>query len=764
MSIIVEGGCGAFRPLGLATPMQLSIPTATRVSPLRPPVPQRPPKPTVARAGHEHFVQFYESDEFLVTSVGQYLAAGLRENSAVVAIATSSHLQGLSAYLSNIGFDVVAQAAVGRYVPLDAAETLQKFMVGGVPNAAAFEQHIGSRVASLTANGRSLRAFGEMVALLWAEGNIEGAIRLEELWNALALRHSFELFCAYPIKGFGSDASQRPFLHICQAHSRVLPAETFAAPASTDDANLRAIAILQQKAAALETEVVERQRTEERLRRREAELTNLLENTSIGIHWVDESGIVVWANAAELSLLGYSAEEYIGQDIRKFHVDQARITDILARLKRGERLTNQEALLRCKDGTLRTVLIDSNALWDGDRFVHTQCFTRDVTGERFAEEASQHLAAIVESSDDAILSKNLDGIILSWNKGAERIFGYTPDEVIGQPITILIPPDRLGEEPQILAQLRRGERIDHFETVRRRKDGTLLDISVTVSPMRDSSGRIVAASKVARDISDRRRIEKALEAAREELTHANEELEQRVQERTASLREAVAQMEEFSYTVSHDLRAPLRGMQVYSQALLEDYGSTLDPEARHFLARIAENAARLDKMVTDVLTFSRVSRAEVQLQTIPLDKLVRDVIQQYPAMQPPRAVIDVAGLHPVHGHEPSMIQIISNLLNNSVKFVAPGVTPHVRVWTEVAADHVRLFVRDNGIGIKPAHHQRLFRMFERVHPDLPYEGTGVGLAIVRKAANRMGGDVGLMSDGSTGTLFWVQLPAAKGTT
>jgi PAS domain S-box-containing protein len=740
--------------------MHLSTPTATRVSP-RTPASHRSP-PTTTRPPHDHLVQFYESDEFLVTSVGQYLAAGLRASSAVIAIATEAHLQAIRAYLSNIGFDVAAQASAGRYVAIGASEMLAKFMIDGVPSAVAFDEHIGERVAALTAGGRPLRAFGEMVALLWSDGNVEGAVRLEELWNTLALRHAFELFCAYPIKGFASSASQRPFLHICQAHSRVLPAETFSASPSSSDANLRAIAILQQKAAALEAEVVERARAEEKLRRREAELTSLLENASIGVHWVDEKGFIVWANAAELSLLGYSAEEYVGQDIRKFHVDQSGIADILARLKRGERLINQEALLRCKDGTFRTVLIDSNALFDGDRFVHTQCFTRDVTGARFAEEASQHLAAIVASSDDAILSKNLDGIILTWNKGAERIFGYKPDEVIGKSITILIPPGRLDEEPQILAQLRRGERIDHFETVRRRKDGRLLDISVTISPVKDSSGRIVAASKVARDISERKLIEKALEATRDELTRANEELEQRVQERTASLREAVAQMEEFSYTVSHDLRAPLRGMQVYSQALLEDYGSGLDPEARHCLARIAENATRLDKMVTDVLTFSRVSRAEVQMRTIALDKLVRDVIQQYPAMQAPRAVIDVAGLHSVHGHEPSLTQIVSNLLNNAVKFVAPGVTPHVQVWTETTGGNVRLFVRDNGIGIKPEYQGRLFRMFERVHPDLPYEGTGVGLAIARKAANRMGGEVGLSSDGITGALFWVQLPGAKG--
>jgi PAS domain S-box-containing protein len=744
--------------------MQFSPPTARRVSGSATPRPINPKDPGRGSPGArcDHVVQFYEQDDYLITSVTRYVVEGLRQNGSIVVIATEAHLQALARKVADAGIDVDALVESGQYLPMDAAAALANFMFDGVPDPKLFDQTIGSLIAKIAANGGSLRAFGEMVALLSAEGNADGAIRLEELWNGLAARYAFDLFCAYPIKGFAADEACHRFLHICEAHSRVLPAESFRSTSTSDDEHLRAIAILQQKAVALEAEVLERKRVEQKLRMRESELTALLENTSLGLHWVDQRGIILWANTAELAMLGYQAAEYIGRPIRDFHADADDIEEVLYRLKRGERIRNHEARLRCRDGSLKLVLIDSNGLWDGDRFVHTQCFTRDVTNERLAEQAKEHLAAIVESSDDAILSKSLEGIITTWNKGAERIFGYTPDEVIGRPITILIPPERLDEEPKILSKLRRGERIDHFETVRRRKDGTLLDISVTVSPIRDRNGRVIGASKVARDITDKKRSEKALEAAKRELARTNEELELRVQERTASLREAIAQMEEFSYTVSHDLRAPLRGMQVYSQALLEDYSAALEPEARHCLTRINENASRLDKMVMDVLTFSRISRSEVQLQTVALDRLVRDIVQQYPAMHPPRAIIDIGSLHPVHGHEPSLTQIVSNLLNNAVKFVAPGVCPHVRVWTEVMGPSVRLLIRDNGIGIKPEYQDRLFRMFERVHPDLPYEGTGVGLAIVRKAANRIGGEVGVASDGITGALFWVQLPAAKG--
>lgn len=496
------------------------------------------------------------------------------------------------------------------------------------------------------------------------------------------------------------------------------------------------------------------------LRRRELELRALVETLPYGLHWADAEGTILWANRAELDMLGYSEAEYVGRSSRDVFIEPQVFESIVDRLSRREAVRDQEARLRCRDGSVKTVLFDATGLWEDGRFLHSQCVMRDVTEQRRAEELVRHAAAIVEWSDDAIVSKNLDGIIRSWNRGAERIFGYSAQETIGRPITLLLPPERLEEETRILARLRRGERIDHLETVRVKKDGTRIDVSLTISPVKDATGRIVGASKIARDITDRKRSEAALEETRRQLARANEELEARVAERTASLREAIAQMEEFSYTVSHDLRAPLRGMLGYSQALLEDYGPSLKPEMRLWLKRIAENAQRLDKMVTDILTFSRIGRAELQVERVHLDRLVRDIVTQYPGMLPPRAFIEIEPLLDVRGHEPSLIQVVSNLLNNAVKFVRPGVRPVVRVWTETHGESVRLLVRDNGIGIRAEYRDRLFRMFERVHPDLEYEGNGVGLAIVRKAANRMGGEAGVESDGENGSTFWVQLPRA----
>jgi signal transduction histidine kinase len=236
-----------------------------------------------------------------------------------------------------------------------------------------------------------------------------------------------------------------------------------------------------------------------------------------------------------------------------------------------------------------------------------------------------------------------------------------------------------------------------------------------------------------------------------------------VNERTASLREAIAQMEEFSYTVSHDLRAPVRAMQCYAEVLMEDYGAQLDDHAKRYLDRIIRGGTRMDRLIQDILTYSRLSRREIHLQPVSLDKLTREIIRQYldlGSSAPPD--ISVEGqLLSVFGHEASLSQAISNLLNNAIKFVPSGKTPQVRVRTERRDGDVRLWIEDNGIGIKPEYQHRLFNVFERVHPEKNYEGTGIGLAIVRKAAERMGGKAGLESDGVTGSRFWIQLPAAE---
>ena len=246
------------------------------------------------------------------------------------------------------------------------------------------------------------------------------------------------------------------------------------------------------------------------LRRSEAVLRNFIETSTIGLHWVGADGTILWVNQAELDLLGYAREEYVGRNIAEFHADEPVINDMLGRLSRGETLRDYPARLRHSDGSIRHVLVNSSVLFEDGKFVHTRCFTRDVTALKQEQEANLLLAAIVDCCDDAIISEDLTGRITSWNRGAERIFGYTAQEAIGQPVMMLIPDDRREEEVQIFARLLRGEPVDHFETIRRRKDGKLLNISLTISPVRDRQGRVIGGSKTARDITESKRAEEAI--------------------------------------------------------------------------------------------------------------------------------------------------------------------------------------------------------------------------------------------------------------
>jgi signal transduction histidine kinase len=243
---------------------------------------------------------------------------------------------------------------------------------------------------------------------------------------------------------------------------------------------------------------------------------------------------------------------------------------------------------------------------------------------------------------------------------------------------------------------------------------------------------------------------------------AEELLERTVAERTASLKETIGELEAFSYSVSHDLRSPLRAMQGYAKALLEDCGHKLEAEHQRYLERIVRGANRLDRLTLDVLAYSRLSRREFQPNAIQLEKLMADILDQYPQFGPFRSNIHIQlPLHAVLGHEAYLTQCISNLLGNAVKFVPNGKRPEVRVWTEEVGGAVRLNVEDNGIGIAPEHRDRMFQMFGRVHHDRVYEGTGIGLAVVRKAVEKMGGSVGYESELGKGSRFWIELPKAS---
>lgn len=250
--------------------------------------------------------------------------------------------------------------------------------------------------------------------------------------------------------------------------------------------------------------------------------------------------------------------------------------------------------------------------------------------------------------------------------------------------------------------------------------------------------------------------------AEEKMQQLNRELEDRIAERTAALAATVGELEAFSYSVSHDMRAPLRAMHGYAQILLEQYpGKVLDETAADFLSRIARSAARMDLLIQDVLNYTKVLRGHVTVEPVDIERLIADAIDTHPEWREPNVRIEVIGRIPkVLGNDALLMQCVSNLLSNAIKFVTPGVAPHVKIRPQQIGADVRIWFEDNGIGIAEQDHSRIFRMFERIHPASDFEGTGIGLTIVRKAIERLNGQVGFESTPGQGSKFWMQLPKA----
>ena len=306
----------------------------------------------------------------------------------------------------------------------------------------------------------------------------------------------------------------------------------------------------------------------------------------------------------------------------------------------------------------------------------------------------------------------------------------------------------------------------------------LLGLAATVAFSRTITGPLAELSEAAEDmaagdysrhVTVRRKDEVARLAENfnlmmDRVRDSTTTLEDRVRERTRELQERNDDLEAFGYSISHDLRAPLRAMQGFSQIILEDYGDKLDDKGRQHAGRIVTAAKRMDELIRDLLAYSRLSRTNLETAPVSLENVVKEAMAQLEAeMQKAGAHVQVTEPLPsVRGHLSTLSQVVANLLGNSVKFVRPGLAPEVRVRAEARNGHVRLWVEDNGIGIRAEHQQRIFNVFERLHTNDQYPGTGIGLAIVKKGMERMGGSAGVESVFENGSRFWIELPRAEG--
>lgn len=485
----------------------------------------------------------------------------------------------------------------------------------------------------------------------------------------------------------------------------------------------------------------------------QAMLAAIVSSSDDAIISKDMNGVVrSWNQSAE-RIFGYTAEEMVGKPITVLfppeRLDEE--NEILARLRRGEQIDHFETVRLRKDGTPVIISATISPILDPQgKLIGASKVARDISRN---VELEGRFEAIIASSDDAIISKDLNGVVHSWNRSAERMFGYRAEEIIGKSITILFPPDRLDEEPKILEQLRRGQRVDHFETVRVCKDGRKLDISVTISPIKGPAGQIIGVSKVARDITS---IKRALRE-REEL----------LKRETAARSEAerVSHMkDEFLATLSHELRTPLNAILGWATILRAEHTPTPDV-LEQGLETIERNARAQAQLIEELLDMSRIINGKLRLdvQSVDLEVVISEAVESLrPAAEGKgirlTKVLDHKGA-PITGDPNRLQQVLWNLLSNAIKF-----TPRdgrVQVFLRRIDSHVEIHVVDSGQGISADFLPHLFTRFSQADTSISrqYGGLGLGLALVKSLVELHGGSVKASSEGlDQGATFIVSLP------
>jgi PAS domain S-box-containing protein len=488
-----------------------------------------------------------------------------------------------------------------------------------------------------------------------------------------------------------------------------------------------------------------------------ARLAAIIDSSDDAIYSTTLDGTITSWNRAAERMFGWTAAEAIGRHVSLIIPPDRRTEDDDAqtRVRRGEVVEHFETVRVTKDGRLVDVSLTVSAVRDAEgRTVGLSKIARDITERRHFDETRARLAAIVDSANDVIVSKNLDGIITSWNRAAEQMFGWPAAEAIGRSILLIIPDDRRAEEDDVIARIRRGERVDYFDTVRKTKDGRLVDVSITVSPVRDSTGRIVGASKIARDVTERRRVEEE----RKQLLA----FERRARETAEAANRA---KDEFLAVVSHELRTPLNSVFGWARML---QSADLDEASRQrAVAAIVRGASMQVRLIEDLLDVSRMATGNLKIDLKLVD--LREIVDA--ALETVRPAANAKGIELqieltpgpiiVLGAADRLQQVLWNLVMNAVKFTPRG--GYIRIRLAAGDGDAEMTVSDSGEGIAADVLPYVFERFrqEDSSSTRAHAGLGLGLALVRHAVEAHGGAVTAESPGKgQGATFVVRLPLA----
>ncbi len=494
-----------------------------------------------------------------------------------------------------------------------------------------------------------------------------------------------------------------------------------------------------------------------------------VETTREGIWATDNNERTTFVNERLGEMLGYSPPELLGKPIEDLLLpeDRAGYRSRIKRRARGELETYEQRFVR-KDGSLLWALVSASPMLDhANEYGGAFAMLTDITDQKRMDselrEALARFEALIESTPlVAVQGMTRDGTVVLWNRANEVVYGISREQAIGRRVQDLLldPGDVSDFEASLCRVWDTGQPTPPAEWRVRAADGQWRWVYSTLVPVQ-SAGAVSCVYCMDVDITDRVEARAALVASEQKLMRLNTELERRVAERTRSLEQAVDDLDAFAYSVSHDLRAPLRAIAGFSRALEEDYKENLPDEARRYLQHIVDSVKRMDRLIHDLLDFSRCSRHAIEVRRLNMAEIVKMALADQDQEAIGRCQVVLGDLPDVYADQALMLQVFDNLISNAIKYSRTREHPRIEVSGQVEGDRVTYRVRDNGVGYDPRYADKLFGVFQRLHNESEFEGTGVGLAIVHRIIHRHGGSVGSESRPEQGATFWVTLPRGE---